>query len=299
MNMKSKFFFMIIVFTPLFAYSQIVMRVGDNAVSSYETLDTAVLKVLYEFKYPGDRIMEKTDTTAKRLQTDYMVLEFGVKGISRFYSDNRRKMDSLMNEMVKINPRNISITKDIMEKNGISTGGSSLEIYKNYPNGKITVTDNIGTSSYLYEEPAIDMQWQITSDTMTCLNYLCQKAVCDFRGRRYEAWFTSDLPISDGPMKFSGLPGIILNISDSDNLFVFKAIGLETSTFPILFPQKKYLKSSRKEVEKVKKKSIEDPVGFITNSMPGAKVSIKFTDENGIEKSPEEMKFHYNPIELE
>jgi GLPGLI family protein len=274
------------------------MRTGNTTVPSYETLDTAVLKVLYEVKASSEKISLKDETTSTRLQTDYMVLEFGSQGISRFYSDNRRRVDSLTNEMAKINPRNINI-KDILDKNGISSSGLSLEIYKNYPNGKITVTDDIGTSSYHYEEPMIDIQWQITSDTMTCLNYLCQKAVGDFRGRHYEAWFAPDLPVNDGPMKFSGLPGLILNISESDHLFVFKAIGLETSTFPILFPKKNYLKASRKEVEKVKRKSVEDPIGFITNSMPGAKVKIKFTDENGIEKSPDEMKFQYNPMELE
>lgn len=273
----------------------------DNSISSYETIDTAVLKVLYEFKSPGERLMEKqkSDTAKTHLQTDYMALEFGAKGISRFYSDNRRRLDSLMNELIKINPSNLNLNKDVMDKNGISSSGSSLEVYKNYPAGKITLTDYIGTSSYLYEEPANEIQWQITSDTMTCLNFLCQKALCDFRGRHYEAWFASDLPVSDGPMKFSGLPGLILNVADSDSLYIFKAIGLETSTFPVLFPKKNYVKASRKEVEKVKKKSVEDPVGFITNSMPGARVTIKFKDENGIERSADEMKFQYNSMELE
>ncbi|MDR2621256.1 MAG: GLPGLI family protein [Dysgonamonadaceae bacterium] len=297
--MKLKFFPLIIIFVPMFAYSQIIVRTGNTAIPDYETLDTAVLKILYEAKSSNDKISLKDDTTSTRLQTDYMVLEFGAQGVSRFYSDNRRRMDSLMNELIKINPSKINLTKDVLDKNGISSNGLSLEVYKNYPNGKITVTDDIGNSSYRYEESMIDIQWQITSDTMTCLNYLCQKAVCDFRGRHYEAWFAPDLPVNDGPMKFSGLPGLILNISDSDHLFVFKAIGLETTTFPILFPQKNYLKASRKEVEKVKRKSVEDPIGFITNSMPGTKVTIKFTDENGIEKSPDEMKFQYNPMELE
>jgi len=43
---------------------------------------------------------------------------------------------------------------------------------------------------------------------------------------------------------------------------------------------------------------IEDPMGYISNSMPGAKVVVKAVDENGVEKTGREIKFPYNPMEL-
>ena len=36
-----------------------------------------------------------------------------------------------------------------------------------------------------------------------------------------------DIPINDGPWKFCGLPGLILKVSDDENLFEYLAIGLE------------------------------------------------------------------------
>ncbi|MDR3266462.1 MAG: GLPGLI family protein [Tannerella sp.] len=299
--MKRKNLFLAIFFVPLFAYSQIrVIMNGGTTPPSYETLDASVFRVFYEFDSPSTFMMQKEDS-AKRKDKDFMVLEIGEKGISKFFSDNKRRMDSLLNEMIKINPSNINITKDFLEKNGVSSGGSDFVVYKNYPEGKMTIMDFIVTSNYLYEEDLNEIQWQISSDTMTCLKYLCQKASCDFRGRHYDAWFASDLPINDGPWKFMGLPGLILNVSDSDSLFTFKAVGLENSVLPIQIPKQRqnYMKASRKEIAKVKKRSVEDPMGFIKDANPGSKIDIKIKDDEGNEKRNEEIHFIYNPIELE
>ena len=59
------------------------------------------------------------------------------------------------------------------------------------------------------------------------LIYSVQKANAEFGGRIWNAWFTNDIPFSDGPYKFSGLPGLILKISDVTNSHNFELIGLE------------------------------------------------------------------------
>lgn len=73
----------------------------------------------------------------------------------------------------------------------------------------------------------ITPDWNILQDTTTILNYPCMKATTHFRGRDYVAWFTTELPVNDGPWKFYGLPGLILQIEDTENIFQIKVIGLE------------------------------------------------------------------------
>ena len=52
-------------------------------------------------------------------------------------------------------------------------------------------------------------------------------ATADFRGRRWTAWFATDIPVSDGPWKLGGLPGLILEAYDEGQQHVFTAVGLE------------------------------------------------------------------------
>jgi GLPGLI family protein len=287
-----RWIFLIALFIPVGVYSQINIMAGGPKQIKYETIDTGVIRVFYELQSVIKP--EAPDKTQK----DYLVLEIGESGISRFYSDNKRRQDSIMNELIKINPSSIDMGK-AMKDNGISSGGDEREIFKNYPSGKITVTDHVVSASYLYEEDLNEIQWQIETDTATILSYLCQKAVADFRGRHYTAWFAPDLPINDGPWKFMGLPGLILAVEDAAKHYNFRATGLENSTLPIRFAKKDYLKTSRKEVDKIRKRFIEDPMGFITDSMPGANIKIKMMDENGVEKTGSDIKFPYNPLELE
>ena len=101
-------------------------------------------------------------------------------------------------------------------------------IFKNMTSKNITTIDHIYMQGmYEYEESFNAFNWQITAETDTINNYVCQKAICDFGGRTWEAWFTSELPFSDGPYKFCGLPGLILNIADTENHYSWKFLSIE------------------------------------------------------------------------
>ena len=61
--------------------------------------------------------------------------------------------------------------------------------------------------------PKID--WNITNETKTIGKHTVYKATTEFRGRKYTAWFTTDIPLPYGPWKLQGLPGIILEAYDT------------------------------------------------------------------------------------
>jgi GLPGLI family protein len=71
------------------------------------------------------------------------------------------------------------------------------------------------------------ISWELLPETKNINSYKCQKARGNFRGRAYTVWFTNDIPVSMGPWKLNGLPGLILEATDSLNQFQFFAEKIE------------------------------------------------------------------------
>ena len=63
--------------------------------------------------------------------------------------------------------------------------------------------------------------WKLEDGDTTIVEYACHKATTHFKGRTWHVWYAPDIPISEGPWKLSGLPGLILAAKDSEGLFSF------------------------------------------------------------------------------
>src|SRR5690625_6840867 len=57
--------------------------------------------------------------------------------------------------------------------------------------------------------------------------YMALKATTIFGGRHYVAWFTLEVPILDGPYVFSGLPGLILELYDTEEDYHFNLASIQ------------------------------------------------------------------------
>ncbi|HIR33469.1 MAG TPA: GLPGLI family protein [Candidatus Coprenecus merdigallinarum] len=86
--------------------------------------------------------------------------------------------------------------------------------------------------AHIYEEEAPALEWEMTGEHGTVASFECQKAECDFRGRRWEAWFTPEIPVSEGPWKLKGLPGLILYARDTTGQYSFEAVSVTDSPEP-------------------------------------------------------------------
>ena len=193
-----------------------------QATAREPVLDRAHMKCLYRYVYTFD-------TLKNELRDDLLILQIG-KEVSKCYSYYTFQCDSL-----RRTPDGAKVWSELFrratEKDGIYGDfphvRMSTYVYKNYPTGQMTITDRISLQDYCYVDSLHTQTWTMGDSTREVLGYTCQQATADFRGRRWTAWFATDIPISDGPWKLGGLPGLILEAYDEGQQHVFTAVGLE------------------------------------------------------------------------
>lgn len=86
-------------------------------------------------------------------------------------------------------------------------------------NDTILNFDYIDDKIVAYFETSNTINWELSNETKEISGYNCSKAILSFRGRKYVAWFTTDVPCRFGPWKFINTPGLIMEIEDESKLF--------------------------------------------------------------------------------
>lgn len=69
----------------------------------------------------------------------------------------------------------------------------------------------------------VKFDYKLGSKTKQILGYDCKQAFVKWRGRYFELYYTTEIPIRDGPFKFMGLPGLILNVQDTEGIVSIQA----------------------------------------------------------------------------
>lgn len=61
----------------------------------------------------------------------------------------------------------------------------------------------------------VRQNWVLGNENKMLEGLNCKSAHTVFRGRKYTAWYTLDIPSAAGPWKFNGLPGLIVAVEDA------------------------------------------------------------------------------------
>ena len=114
--------------------------------------------------------------------------------------------------------------------------GNLDEIYRNLEQGKFTTYSTVVGTHYLITEDVVIPEWTMYEDsTITVLGMECKKATTNFRGRYWEVWYAEELPISQGPWKLCGLPGMILK-ANCPKFMLIEATGIKNKNLePVTF----------------------------------------------------------------
>lgn len=169
----------------------------------------------------------------------------------------------------------------ILEEKGLK-GGSSYKCLKNFGEEKMTVWDSNMGDHCRYYVPMDDLHWEIADSTKTVMGYECQMAKADYHGRKWTAWFSMDVPVTDGPWQLYGLPGLIMEAASVDGDYSFVIKGLQKCNEPIKDPyeRKNTYVGKRKKFLKQKDYNRRHRGEFVA-AMTGGNVNLNNIDYKG------------------
>lgn len=256
-------------------------------------INAQITRVYYELTYQPSKELRNTE---KELD----ILEIN-SNVSVFQNHESYVLDSIIAKNLS-NPTaisNLSISKKINHNFKILKEKGSKIKFKEILGGR---------QVYEYNED-INLKWHLSDRTkINANNTILNSAECLYGGRKWIAWYDSKMPINDGPYKFSGLPGLIYSIEDSEKQFSWNLIGIEklvdTDVIEKNFMELQNFSTTnikKKQFNQIKKNFEENPLGNIKESlgdMMNDQEVMKKIKENE-KRELEYAKNHNNPIEIE
>ncbi|PXW09485.1 GLPGLI family protein [Chryseobacterium sp. CBTAP 102] len=247
-------------------------------------------RFIYEVKY-------KKDSTSKDITRENYYLDITKEDIA-YYNRLNYISDSVFTATGRT-PIN-RLTSFLLKK-------KDDNIYQNY--------EYIGDVNFYKISEEARQQWTITDSIKIADNLSLQKATTEFGGRNWIAWFTKDIPMPYGPYKFSGLPGLIMELYDTKKNYYFNVIKSEkipddyqrnslNNYIPRAIPV------TQKDLNKLRLDLYSNPFKYVLNGNLTIPEGKKLLLEDGTVLSKEQLKpaeanerkklkAFNNPIELD
>ncbi len=245
-------------------------------------------RYIYELKY-------KLDSTQAEHSKRLMVLDINPKD-TKYYDYNFLVKDSINKATNSQNTNwtnQIPISRKRNSNKNINYQIIEFQIY-----------------SYLTND---EIKWTLSNETQVYSELEIQKATANFGGRKWIAWFTKEIPFSEGPYKFQGLPGLIILLKDSQDQYIFSLAqnkNLKTTYDTSNFLEERY---GNKPLFVTEKTFISKALEYFNDPYHGIRENLRngnnTYEENGVKYSnanelvpliKKEQNFiltHNNPIE--
>ncbi|MCQ9641900.1 GLPGLI family protein [Chryseobacterium sp. WG14] len=160
-------------------------------------------------------------------------------------------------------------------------------LYENY--------EYIGDVNFYKIEEAVTLDWKITDHTKRINELKVQQAETNFGGRKWIAWFTPEIPLSYGPYKFNGLPGLIIEIYDTRKNYFFQLIKSEKiadnyQSHTLKTRKTNAIKTNYKKLDHLKLELYKDPFKYVFNGKLSIPEGKKLLLDDGTILGKEELK---------
>ena len=229
------------------------------------------------------------------LTKDYIIKDFfslQITDSQAFYvSENKLKFDSAFSAQYNKKGNNIDLSM-------LQPARSTFLIIQKSDASEFY--EKVGFTLFYYNIPKIK-DWKLVNESKKINSFICKKAELRYKGRDWTAWYSVEIPLPYGPYKLSGLPGLIVKITDKTGDYDFeliksvssanlkgKVLSINTDRYnnAKLITQKE-LVEARKNFRDNAKHELES-MGTVFSQDQKDRLRINETEKKG-----------YNPLELE
>ncbi|NQY28932.1 MAG: GLPGLI family protein [Flavobacteriaceae bacterium] len=238
----------------------------------------------------------KVDSTQVNSEMHSQMMEMLKKQFEKTYVLAFSKEESIYKEEEKLGaPQRPSGMEMVM----INTGGSDI-LYKNTKENRYTNKNDVFGKVFLIKDNLEKLDWKLGSKTKNIGEYTCYQAtlkreVEDIESRisfntnheqdenttpkmkeiTITAWYTPEIPVSNGPGNYHGLPGLILEVNDGTETVICSKIVINSKDKSILKePLKGKIVTQEKFETIMEKKMREMQDRYRGNSRDGGNIEM-------------------------
>jgi GLPGLI family protein len=224
----------------------------------------------------------KIDSSNTSISSDMQkkMAEMLKKQFEKTYLLTFNKAESIYKEDVSLETPGSGITMDGVSIRAFGGGGSDI-LYKNTQKGSFINQNELFGKVFLVKDSLPIYKWTLHSDTKNIGKFTCYKAtfteeievmVSNFgtgndqdnetktetQTRTVTAWYTPQIPISNGPERYQGLPGLILEINDGKQQMICSQIVLNPENEVNIKKPSKGKEVNQSEFDEIRDKKLKE-----------------------------------------
>ncbi len=134
-----------------------------------------------------------------------------------------------------------------------------IQVYYNIEKNKKIELLELMTRNFIIESEIDSKAWKIGTERKMILDYVCMNAELNTENQEVKVWFTPQIPISIGPDRYTGLPGLVLAVEkNGETIFLATAVDLTVPQKVDVAKPKDGSKVSQEEFDKILEEKIKE-----------------------------------------
>lgn len=226
----------------------------------------------------------KIDSSKMNTEMHAKMMEMMKKQFQKTYTLNFNKEASIYKEDVSLDKPQTAMGGDFQVVM-VGNGGGMDVLYKNTKTNRYSDQKDTMGKIFLVKDTIENIEWNLESETKYIGEYPCYKATFtkqvevrnmsfssadsettnddkeeepEMEERIVTAWYTPQIPVSNGPAKYQGLPGLILEVHDGKLTIICSKIVLNPEDIVEIKEPEKGKEVSEKEYDEIMEKKTKE-----------------------------------------